>query len=224
MSLLPGRRARWAALAATVGALAIGGIAWADIPDSGVVHGCYKTVTGVLRVIDTSAGDSCTPGETPLSWNQAGPTGVTGSSGPTGATGPTGTAGPSIFERALGGGDVPNDPGTIGSLPLPPGKYLITAKLDVAPSAVGTNTDDWWQVQCTLVAGNDTDFAAEADDTSDFHFSREGTMSMMVTHEFSNGGSADVICDDRGDQSGPSDADFFSLVIAAIQAGDLQHP
>jgi hypothetical protein len=222
MNLLLGRRVRWAALGAIVGALAVGGVAWADIPDSGVIQGCYKTVGGSLRVIDASLGESCKVGETSLSWNQSGPTGAQGPVGPQGPTGPAGA--PSIFERAVGNGDVPNDPGTIGSLPLPAGKYLITAKLDVAPSAVGPNTDDWWQVRCSLVAGNDADFAAEADETSDFHFSREGTMSMMVTHEFTNGGSAEVVCDDRGDQSGPSDADFVSLVIAAIRAGDIEHP
>ena len=222
-SLLDGR-ARWVSLGAIVGSLAVGGIALADIPDSGVIHGCYKTLSGNLRVIDSSAGGTCAASETPLDWNQDGPTGATGPTGGVGPTGPTGQAGPSIFERALGNGDVPNDLGTIGSLPLPPGKYLITAKLEVAPSAVGSNTDDWWQVECSLVAGNDADNAAEADDTSDFHFSRAGTMSMIVTHEFVDSGSADVICDDRGDQSGPSDADFFDLVIAAVRAGDIQHP
>jgi hypothetical protein len=222
MILRPGGRARWTALGAIVGALAMGGIAWADIPDSGVIHGCYKTVGGSLRVIDVSSGDGCKLGETSLSWNQSGPTGAQGPQGPTGPTGPSGA--PSIFERALGGGDVPNDFGTIGSLPLPAGKFLITAKLKVSPSAVGSNTDDFWDVQCFLVAGNDSDGAEEADDTSDFHFSREGTMSMMVTHEFTDPGAARVDCADSGDQSGPSDADFAFLVISAIQAGDIQHP
>jgi hypothetical protein len=53
MSLVTGGRVRWAALGAIAGALAIGGIAWADIPDSGLVHGCYKASSGSLRVIDT---------------------------------------------------------------------------------------------------------------------------------------------------------------------------
>jgi hypothetical protein len=53
MSLVTGGRVRWAALGAIAGALAIGGIAWADIPDSGLVHGGYKASSGSLRVIDT---------------------------------------------------------------------------------------------------------------------------------------------------------------------------
>jgi hypothetical protein len=70
MRVLADGRARWAALGAIVGALAAGGIAWADIPDSGVIHGCYKTVGGSLRVIDASAGRQCTAGEKSLDWDQ----------------------------------------------------------------------------------------------------------------------------------------------------------
>ena len=225
MSLLSGRRVRWAALGAIVGALAVGGVAWADIPDSGVIHGCFKTVGGGLRVIDASLGDGCKVGEMSLNWNQSGPTGAIGPQGPTGLQGPTGPSGaPSIFERAVGGGDVPNDPGTIGSMPLPAGKFLITAKLEVFPTDVGSNTDVFWDVECTLAAGTDSDRAAEADDTSDFHFSREGTMSMMVTHEYTDPGNAHVDCFDNGDLSGPSDANFAFLVITAIRAGEIQHP
>ena len=221
MGLLPGRRAYRAALGAMVGALAMGGIAWADIPDAGVIHGCFKTVGGGLHVIDTSAGGTCNASETLLDWNQTGPTGAKGS---TGAAGPTGPAGPSsVFVRALGGGDVPNDPATIGSLPLPAGRFLITAKLEVFPASV-SDTDVFWEVECSLVAGSDGDAAAEADDTSDFHFSREGTMSMMVAHEFTDPGTADVDCFDRGDRSGPSDADFSDLVITAIATGDIHRP
>jgi hypothetical protein len=94
MNLLPGRRIRWAALGAIVGALAAGGIAWADIPDSGVINGCYKTVGGSLRVIDMSLGNSCKVGETSLNWNQTGPQGPPGQKGDTGPAGPSGPAGP----------------------------------------------------------------------------------------------------------------------------------
>ena len=57
-----------------VGALATG-IASASIPASdGVIHSCYSTTSnpiGRLRVIDTSAGQSCSPGEVALNWNQS---------------------------------------------------------------------------------------------------------------------------------------------------------
>jgi hypothetical protein len=49
----------------------LGGVAIANIPDSdGIIHGCYKKSGGALRVIDPSAGQSCTARERPLPWNQ----------------------------------------------------------------------------------------------------------------------------------------------------------
>src|SRR5215831_9277351 len=82
-------------LAVAVGG-AIFGIATAvqaDIPDAGVVHGCYgKPGTpqrGDLRVIDGSAGEGCRSYENPLSWSQTGPSGARGPTGPTGPAGPS---------------------------------------------------------------------------------------------------------------------------------------
>ena len=59
-------------------------VAVASIPDSsGVIHGCYKTANGQLRIIDT-ASDSCRPSETAISWNQTGAQGPPGQPGPAG--------------------------------------------------------------------------------------------------------------------------------------------
>src|SRR5207237_8375429 len=67
------------------GLLALGGIAYATIPDAaGVIHGCYST-SGSLRVIDT--GQACSATEKALNWNQTSPTGPTGATGGTSATG-----------------------------------------------------------------------------------------------------------------------------------------
>jgi hypothetical protein len=68
--------------AAAVAALALaGGIAYAAIPDpTGMIHGCFKTVGGQLRVIDTST-TNCLPSETAISWNQVGAQGTPGVSG-----------------------------------------------------------------------------------------------------------------------------------------------
>jgi hypothetical protein len=135
------------------------------------------------------------------------------------------SAGQSVFEAVLNGGDVPNDPATIGSLPLPAGKYLITAKLAVRPTGIGGDTDEYYDANCQLVAGSDSDWASESDDTSDtWHFGRSGTMSMIITHEFTDAGSAHVDCYDSGDQSGPSDLFFEFLVIAAVRADTIVLP
>ena len=88
-----GARATAAALAAM---LVIGaGAAYASIPDqSEIIHGCYKTGDGKLRVIDTGAGESCLSSEVALDWNQKGPPGPTGPQGPQGQQGVAGPQGP----------------------------------------------------------------------------------------------------------------------------------
>jgi microcystin-dependent protein len=87
------RRAVPAAVVGVVfGALAVGGVGWASIPDhSGVVHGCYST-TGTahaLKVIDSSVTSKCPTGTKSLNWDQA-PPGIGASTG--GAAGGTTSA------------------------------------------------------------------------------------------------------------------------------------
>jgi Collagen triple helix repeat (20 copies) len=88
-------RIRVATVAAASGfALGIGGVVLATIPDAGgVIHACYKTQNGQLRIIDPSQGQTCVPSETPLQWSQTGPIGLQGPAGPTGSTGPIGPTG-----------------------------------------------------------------------------------------------------------------------------------
>ena len=91
------RSGRWqVALGTMVGvALAAGGVVAAAIPDErGVIHGCFNSTHGGLRVINSSEGEACKNGETPIQWNQAGQPGPAGPQGPRGDTGPTGPAGP----------------------------------------------------------------------------------------------------------------------------------
>jgi Collagen triple helix repeat (20 copies) len=98
MSKLRGRRALLAAVAVG-GALVVGGVAYASIPDSsGVIHSCVANGTvknapkGSLRLIDTPS-ESCGAGEQALNFNQTGPRGPIGPVGPTGPTGPQGPSG-----------------------------------------------------------------------------------------------------------------------------------
>ena len=58
-----------------------GGVAYATIPDSnGVIHGCYDSKSGALRVIDPSTSQTCLNKETAVTWNQTGPQGPAGPS------------------------------------------------------------------------------------------------------------------------------------------------
>jgi YVTN family beta-propeller protein len=70
-TLRGGRRVRWSwcIAAAIVGCVVLGaGIAVADIPDGNTINACRNNTTFALRVIDKDASQSCTSGETALSW------------------------------------------------------------------------------------------------------------------------------------------------------------
>lgn len=99
-------------------------MATADIPDSGVIHGCLKKSGGQLRVIDTSLGQSCDNGEVALDWSQAGNTGPPGMTGPPGAPGPAGPAG----EQGPTGPPGPAGPNVLSQV------HVVVATSPLAPS------------------------------------------------------------------------------------------
>ena len=81
--------------------VALGGVAYATIPDSGgVIRGCFDS-GGNLKVIDTGKGQSCAKGFTPLNWNQQGPKGDTGAQGPAGPAGANGVSGYDVETRSI---------------------------------------------------------------------------------------------------------------------------
>jgi hypothetical protein len=141
-------------------ALAVGGalfgvasVVQADIPDSGVVHGCYgkpgTPYKGQLRVRDASQGEQCRYYENILDWKQSGTTGPTGATGPTGPTGATGATGPTGPTGATGPGGPasaytdyagplvalidPGDSADLVSVTLPIGKYILWGTVDLFP-------------------------------------------------------------------------------------------
>ena len=76
------RRARRMIFLSSATICLLGIIAYASIPDSnGVIHGCYKTSNGSIRVIDSPAVQCDPRNETAISWNQVGPQGPAGPAG-----------------------------------------------------------------------------------------------------------------------------------------------
>jgi hypothetical protein len=108
---MPSRRGLIAVAGAVAAVAAVsGGIAYATIPDNaGVIHGCYKTKGGALRVIDPGKGESCNAKkELPIPWSQ------TGSQGPPGETGPKGDPGPPGLPGQKSDPGPPGPPGETG--------------------------------------------------------------------------------------------------------------
>ena len=94
-----------AALVGAVAMAAVGGVAYATIPDtSAVIHTCYSQATGTWRPIDTEANppQKCKSGEMQLDFNQKGPKGDAGAQGPPGLPGKDGVG---VTSRALATGD-----------------------------------------------------------------------------------------------------------------------
>lgn len=113
-------------VAGAVAALALGSFAFAAIPDGGgVIHACYSTSTGAVRVTDTATNvpKGCSSKETALDWNQQGP---------------KGDRGPSNAYAADGGATLtPNTSTIVATRTIPPGTYAVSGK--VVLKASGAN-------------------------------------------------------------------------------------
>ena len=99
-------------LTTVVVVVAAGAVAFADIPDSGVVHACYDKGSGRVRVIDQH--DGCAGNERHITWNERGSQGPRGEAGPAGSHGAVGPSGPKGENGPVG---AKGDPGPAG----PPG-------------------------------------------------------------------------------------------------------
>jgi hypothetical protein len=208
--------------AGTTGALAMVVVAaisaaYATIPDSsGVIHGCYNTKYGQLRVIDPTV-SNCTPTETPLEWSQTGPQGVVGPQGPPGPQGPAETTAFGGFSQVQSDG-LPDDMATLGKLLLPAGKYAIFAKIKITNAEFDA---DLTLVVCRLIAESDVD---EGNVLGEGKFVG-GVISLNLLHEFAAEGFAQVACTDFGSASNAdyADAVWEGLRITAITLGSFQN-
>lgn len=124
------RRPVLVSLLAVVGFALVGGIAYANIPDSsGVIHGCYKKSSanqGTLRVVDSEKGQTCSSNESSVNWNQTGPPGPPGQQGQQGPPGPSDAYSASNDYMHVGGADT-----TLVSVAVPAGSYTVAAKTHI---------------------------------------------------------------------------------------------
>src|SRR5262249_26896895 len=167
MRLLTSGRGRWLAALVVVGAtFGIASAVQADIPDSGVIHGCYgKSGTpqrGQLRVRDASRGEQCRFYENQLDWSQTGPTGATGATGatgPTGATGATGATGPTGATGLPAGPTTLISNGFADSVPVSPGVTLITHTVTAAEAGLAILTSPFEVLDRDALGGDTTTVA-----------------------------------------------------------------
>jgi len=108
-----------------------------------------------------------------------------------------------------------NDLGSVGSLSVPAGNYLVIAK--GWAQGTGTNvTGDWW-VRCHLTAGVDFDrISVAGEDDQEL-----GPMTLTVVHTFSAPGQIVMLCQDGANVFGNSQIN--DLKITAIRVPFLSN-
>ena len=141
---------------AVLGAGGLTAAAYGAIPDNqGVVHACYNTTNGAVRVVNGSS--DCRNDESPLTWNQTGPQGATGTQGPPGPAGAPGAAGPPGSPGPQGADGAPGAAGPAGP-PGPAGTSGSSHAFSTSDAVIGVPAG-WGAVpvevtQLSLPAGN----------------------------------------------------------------------
>jgi hypothetical protein len=175
--------------------LVAAGVAVATIPDSsGIIHGCYQTNSGNLRVVDNGV-QGCRPSETVISWNAVGPR------GPSNAFYKDQRG--SFSSEELDGNDFSN----LLTLSLPTGSYVVNATVALVGTTVGT-------AQCRIHTANNATTGNLVQQT----VGGPNIFALMpLTHALTLTGTTDVsiLCRASGSISTqPS-------IITAIQVGTL---
>jgi hypothetical protein len=212
--VIRGRHLALVVVGVLVGAL-VGGVAWASIPDGkGVIHGCYaNTLPHTLRVIDTAVTASCPSGTTALNWNAKGP------------------PGPSNAYAAHhdGGVVLSTSGGTLLTLALAPGSYVVTAKaqLDTFQECTGVPCQITKFPTCTLTAGADSDSVSQGTEgqlnTGSDVDRMAAAMSLVVVHTSTATFSASFACADGQTDLAPMRAVASFSKIVAIKVGSVSN-
>jgi hypothetical protein len=185
-------------IAAIAAVLAItAGVAYASIPTGGVIHGCYKTNDGKLRVIDTNAGDSCGSNETALDWNQIGPVGPTGPQGAQGVAGPTGPQGQQGIQGIQGVQGPQGPSGTSHAYSTSAGSHQVQGGNGVFPTTVASlnvQAGDYAIFASLEPSGLDYDCTIDAGGTVATLFLHSYTGTMVATASLPSGGTISLNC------------------------------
>ena len=205
-----------------VGALVVGGIAYANIPDAGgVIHACYKKSSpnqGTLRVIDNEKAQACSSSETPLNWSQTGPQGQQGIQGIQGPQGPSGSSHAYSDTKNMALTPISPNSNTITQLTLPAGNYVVSATGSVVQNGyfntAGSNND----VKCSLNDPDDNALTASEATANDFYnYTDAVPYTLVATMSLSSSGTITVDCTTLTGTVG-AEVDFNSLVATKVDA------
>jgi hypothetical protein len=179
-------------------------------------YACVTTKTGAVKIVSNTA--KCGTGQHKISWNSVGPRGLTGGRGPAGKRGAQGPAGlVRGYIDNSGGADLTNSSlTTVGTLPLPAGKFLITAKVDAAIGS-SNNGDDVVSCDLTDSNGNTLDTTGVTlipglDDAAGWGMTMLGATTLTAT------GSVQVLC---ANGTGPGGGSAGSVVITAVPVAKI---
>jgi hypothetical protein len=189
-----------AAAAVALIAAAVPAIAAATTPAI-TYFACVTKSTGAIRIVGKAA--SCGTGKHKISWNNAGPQGRRGKRGPTGAV--AGFIDVSEATQQLGG-----ILGTVATLPLPAGRYLITAKAD---ASIGTTDSSGDAVICNLT-DSDGHFldSTSASLNPGQNFTATESLTLLGATSLPAKGNVQLRCEDDTGNAGSVDG----VVITAV--------
>jgi hypothetical protein len=108
---------------------------------------------------------------------------------------------------------------TIGTLPLPPGTYLILAKVKIDLKTTSA-LEDIWRTKCALVY-NEAVLLDRGSVGGDTEWVAGGTITMIGTVNFTEPGTVSVQCSDGGDELEVGDEEWSFLKISAVKLGNL---
>ena len=168
-------------LGIALGIAAAAGIAYAAVPNAaGVINACYDR-QGDLRVIDAEAGESCDRRESPLSWNQRGPSGAASSVHETPYA---------PFSRPVPQG---NEELAVATLELPAGTYQVVAKGVAQLNRTGS-VARFTNAICVLRQGSETqDHANVLLDADDLTVDRSA-IALTAVVSLAAAGSVELAC------------------------------
>jgi hypothetical protein len=162
---------------------------------------CVTNSTGAIRIVGKAA--SCGTGKHKISWNSVGPQGSPGKPGPAGAV--AGFIDTNDSSQQVGGFASP-----VATLPLPAGKYLITAKAD---TSIGTTDSSADTVTCSLVDSESSFLdSTSASLNPGGNFTATESLTLLGAAQLTAKGSVQLKCSDSTGNASSVDG----VVITAV--------